>query len=119
MEMRGQQGGFTLIELLVVIAILAILGGVAVFAVGNLTANAGENACKVERDTLVTADAAASAKGGTDLPSAYLTDSSVTVAGGTITGKYWTLADTAGGSGAAPAAIAATNPAPGDCTAVD
>ena len=35
MELRGQQGGFTLIELLVVIAILAILAGVAVFAVGG------------------------------------------------------------------------------------
>ncbi len=111
---RGQ-GGFTLIELLVVIAILAILGGVAVFAVGNLTENAAKDACNLERDTLVTADAAAVAKGTGNTPSDYLTGSSVTVSGGTITGKYWTLADTDGGGGT-PAAISATNPAPGDCS---
>lgn len=59
-EMRGQ-GGFTLIELLVVVAILAILAGVAVFAVSNLTDDADNNACKVERDTIKTAIAAADA----------------------------------------------------------
>lgn len=48
------QGGFT-IELLVVVAILAILAGVAVFAVSNLTADADNNACKVEKDTIKTA----------------------------------------------------------------
>eukprot|EP00918_Siedleckia_nematoides_P097418 GHVU01213556.1.p3 GENE.GHVU01213556.1~~GHVU01213556.1.p3 ORF type:complete len:107 (+),score=29.40 GHVU01213556.1:683-1003(+) len=59
-QQRGQ-GGFTLIELLVVVAILAILAGVVLFAVGNLTDDADEYACKVERDTIKTAIAAAEA----------------------------------------------------------
>ena len=59
------QGGFTLIELLVVVAILAILAGVAVFAVSNLTADADTNACKVEADTIKTARAAAKATSST------------------------------------------------------
>jgi len=54
MAMRGQSG-FTLVELLVAVAILAVLAGVAVFAVGNLTQGAGANACKTERDTILTA----------------------------------------------------------------
>lgn len=58
MQQRGQ-GGFTLIELLVVIAILAILAGVVVFAVGNSTKNAGLQACKTERASIITAFAAA------------------------------------------------------------
>ena len=66
------QGGFTLIELLVVIAILAILAGVAVFAVGNLTDGADENACKLERDTIRTAIEAAKAKRGTATTTDYL-----------------------------------------------
>ncbi len=52
--MRGQSG-FTLVELLVAVAILAVLAGVAVFAVGGLTSGAGANACKTERDTILTA----------------------------------------------------------------
>lgn len=55
------QGGFTLIELLVVVAILAVLAGVAIFAVNGLTDDADENACAVERDTVKTAVAAAEA----------------------------------------------------------
>ncbi len=58
MRQRGQ-GGFTLIELLVVIAILAILAGVVVFAVGNSTKNAGLQACKTERASIITAFQAA------------------------------------------------------------
>lgn len=70
--MRGQ-GGFTLIELLVVVAILAILAGVAVFAVSNLTKDADENACKVELDTINTAKAAADAtSSNTDTTTDYL-----------------------------------------------
>ena len=70
--MRGQ-GGFTLIELLVVVAILAILAGVAVFAVSNLTEDADTNACKVERDTINTAAAAADAtSSSTDTTGTYL-----------------------------------------------
>jgi prepilin-type N-terminal cleavage/methylation domain-containing protein len=96
-QARGQ-GGFTLIELLVVIAILAILAGVAVFAVGNLTEGADENACKIERSTFVTASAAAEAKG--DLPSSYLEEGSLeswsATAGADLEGKYWTLENTAG-----------------------
>jgi prepilin-type N-terminal cleavage/methylation domain-containing protein len=51
---RGQ-GGFTLIELLVVIAILAILAGVAIFAVGGLNESADKSACLTEKDTINTA----------------------------------------------------------------
>jgi prepilin-type N-terminal cleavage/methylation domain-containing protein len=47
--------GFTLVELLIVIVILGILAGIVVFAVGNLTNNAGANACKTEADTFATA----------------------------------------------------------------
>jgi prepilin-type N-terminal cleavage/methylation domain-containing protein len=79
------QGGFTLIELLVVIAILAILAGVAVFAVGNLTTDADASACKVERDTVKTALAAANATSDT-------TDTWATyIDGGAANTKYFTV----------------------------
>ena len=97
------QGGFTLIELLVVIAILAILGGVAVFAVGNLTENADESACKVEKSTFVTANAAAKAKGTGNVPGDYIDDGSATETVATVTGKYWTMPNTDGG-GSGPTA---------------
>jgi prepilin-type N-terminal cleavage/methylation domain-containing protein len=92
---RGQ-GGFTLIELLVVIAILAVLGGVAVFAVGNLTDDADKSACQVEKSTFTTANAAAKAKGGTNLPEGYLDAGSIegeTTA--LVQGKYWELKNSA------------------------
>ncbi len=76
------QGGFTLIELLVVVAILAILAGVAVFAVGNLTKDADTNACKVEKDTIKTAIAAAKATSST-------TDTYTNYLDGTP--KYWSV----------------------------
>ena len=59
-QQRGQ-GGFTLIELLIVIAILGILAGVVVFAVGNISGDAKEQACKIEQRTLETAVEAAKA----------------------------------------------------------
>ena len=96
------QGGFTLIELLVVVAILAILAGVAVFAVSNLTADADTNACKVEADTIKTAWAAARATSST-------TDTLGTFLDGTP--KYFTI----GGTAAAPTATL-INAVPG-CTA--
>jgi prepilin-type N-terminal cleavage/methylation domain-containing protein len=67
MRNRGQ-GGFTLIELLVVVAILAILGGVAVFAVGNLTGEAEESACVIELRTIKTAIEAHRADNNGDYP---------------------------------------------------
>ncbi len=67
--MRGQ-GGFTLVELLVAVAILAILAGVAVFAVGNLTSQSGVAACRTEGDTLRTAAQSAEVTG--DPVSTYL-----------------------------------------------
>ncbi len=94
MKARGQ-GGFTLIELLVVIAILGILAGVVVFAVGNLTQDAEDNACAIELRTIQTAASAATTEGGNpasvaDLVTAgYLVDANTigtyTVAGDTVT----------------------------------
>jgi prepilin-type N-terminal cleavage/methylation domain-containing protein len=81
-QTRGQ-GGFTLIELLVVVAILAILGGVAVFAVGNLTGDSQESACKVEYDSIKTAIAAAEATAATDRSDAFLDLSGAPI--------YWTI----------------------------
>jgi type IV pilus assembly protein PilA len=94
---RRGQGGFTLIELLVAVAILAILAGVAVFAVGSLRDNANVNACKTEKDTFITANSAAATAGG--LPSNNLQSSTVTVGGtpSVVSGKYWQMPDTSGG----------------------
>lgn len=47
--------GFTLVELLIVVVILGILAGIVVFAVGNLTQGAGNNACGTEASTIETA----------------------------------------------------------------
>lgn len=66
-RMRGQ-GGFTLIELLVVIAILAVLAAVVVFAVGGITNNSKESACRIERRTVLTAVGAYKAQKGEDPP---------------------------------------------------
>ena len=103
------QGGFTLIELLVVVAILAILAGVAVFAVSNLTGDADTNACKIEADTIKTARAAAKATSGT-------TDNTNTFLDGTP--KYFTVDVTAETQTQAPAVgwrgtYSATNPGNG------
>ncbi len=108
------QGGFTLIELLVVIAILAILAGVAVFAVGNLTDGAGENACKIEKDTFTTANAAAEAKGAGNSPGDYIDAGSATVTATLVTGKYWSMPNTDGGN--SPLTLTGIAPnAAGDC----
>lgn len=66
-RMRGQ-GGFTLIELLVVIAILAVLAAVVVFAVGGITNNSKESACRIERRTVQTAVGAYKAQEGANPP---------------------------------------------------
>ena len=49
---RSGEGGFTLIELLIVIVILGILGGIVVFAVGNLSGNARATGCNAEKNTI-------------------------------------------------------------------
>jgi len=102
MAMRGQSG-FTLVELLVAVAILAILAGVAVFAVGNLTSDAGVSACRAEKDTLVTANTAANA-------SSSLTDTYTTNLGSN-TPKYFTasVAPAAGDSNARVLTLTATS----------
>lgn len=55
-----------MIELLVVVAILAILAGIATMAVRGLNQDADENACKMERQTLIAAMGAVSATLRTD-----------------------------------------------------
>lgn len=116
MKHRGQQGGFTLIELLVVVAILAVLGGVAVFAVNGLGDDAGQSACTIEQSTLITAEAAADTEGG--VPSDFLNDLSFTLntAGTTdvIEARFWDLEDVVGGT---LSANATENPN-GDCTGI-
>lgn len=90
-QMRGQ-GGFTLIELLVVIAILAILAGVAVFAVGNLQDDAGLQACKIEKRTAKTAQAAANASSiTTDTWTTYMDGTPKYVSGATGSGSGITV----------------------------
>jgi general secretion pathway protein G len=54
-DANATERGFTLVELLIVIVILGILAGIVVFAVGNLTSNAGSNACGTEAKTIYTA----------------------------------------------------------------
>ncbi len=106
---RGQ-GGFTLIELLVVIAILAVLAGVAVFAVNGLSSDADLNACKVEKSTMLTANQASVAAGDT-LVSDHLESSSISLEDGFVSGKYWTMSDTARD----PNEISKLESAPVDC----
>lgn len=50
--MHKQDEGFTLIELLIVIVILGILATVVVFAVGGITDQGQESACKAELKTV-------------------------------------------------------------------
>ena len=57
--------GFTLVELLIVVVILGILAGIVVFAVGNLTDNAKNNACKADAASVETAAEAYKANSST------------------------------------------------------
>ena len=66
--------GFTLIELLVVVVILGILAGVVVFAVGNLTDNAKNNACGTEASTVETAAEAYKAQSANNTYPAQISD---------------------------------------------
>jgi prepilin-type N-terminal cleavage/methylation domain len=50
--MKKNDEGFTLIELLIVIVILGILAAVVVFAVGGITDQGEESACRAEKKTL-------------------------------------------------------------------
>ncbi len=53
-----KESGFTLVELLVVIAILGILSAVVVFAVGGIKDKGQTSACKIDTQTLQTAEEA-------------------------------------------------------------
>jgi len=99
-KMNRGQGGFTLIELLVVVGILAVLGGVAVFAVNGLTDDAEVEACNLEGETLLTAAYAAEATSGlaADVPD-FLNGSL----------KYFAIDGTLGGPTTAPAGCTAVN----------
>ena len=55
---REHEGGFTLIELLVVIAILGILAAIVVFSVAGVTDKGQLSACKIDTQTLRTAEEA-------------------------------------------------------------
>lgn len=99
------QSGFTLIELLVVVAILAILGGVAVFAVGNLTDEAEDSACLIEKRTMKTAVEAAKADDGS------APDATQFLEGGTLAGEYWQVT----GNLTTGIAAAAVSGAPATC----
>lgn len=59
-----QDDGFTLIEVLVVISILGVLAGIVVFSATGLTGSGQTNACKVDKKTVQTAQAAHYAKNG-------------------------------------------------------
>ena len=108
MKARGQ-GGFTLIELLVVIAILGILAGVVVFAVGNLTDDAQDNACAIELRTIQTA--ASAAETDADVPSPTNVNDLV-AAGYLVEGAIPGTADTLG-----TYTVAGANVTPGPCPA--
>jgi prepilin-type N-terminal cleavage/methylation domain-containing protein len=110
MAVRGQSG-FTLVELLVAVAILAILAGVAVFAIGNLTSTADTNACKTEKDTFTTAAAAgqaANSKPYLNIQASTVTtvprSPAVTGDPASFRGKYWSL------NNEIPTAVAPQNP---------
>ncbi|MGI9576932.1 MAG: type II secretion system protein [Microthrixaceae bacterium] len=103
------QGGFTLVELLVVIAILAVLGGVAVFAVGNLGSEAGTSACEVERDTVITAANAAIAADGNDSTWATYVDG---------TPKYWSYTPTGTATAADPSFVSPAGSSATNCASL-
>ncbi len=96
--MKKNDEGFTLIELLIVIVILGILAAVVVFAVGGITQDAEQNACKAEERAVETAIEAYRADRGS-----YPTGTADIVDGGGNDGflrdtpEYWTV----GASGAA------------------
>jgi len=62
--MKKQDEGFTLIELLIVIVILGILATVVVFAVGGITDQGQQSACKAELKTVEVAVEAYAAQEG-------------------------------------------------------
>lgn len=62
--MKNQDDGFTLIELLIVIVILGILATVVVFAVGGITDQGQQSACKAELATVQVAVEAYRANSG-------------------------------------------------------
>lgn len=76
--------GFTLVELLIVVVILGILAGIAVFAVGSMTQNSAEAACKTDFNTVEVAAEAFKAQVGAYPGGSY--NSGLSASAGSVTG---------------------------------
>lgn len=73
----GYEGGFTLIELLIVIVILAILAGITIIAIGNMTSNSAKAACTSDSKSVEVAAETFKAQTGAYPGGTYTTGDSI------------------------------------------